>query len=117
MLQQRALGRNEMNNYPPGMTKGDWKHIDGEQHHKLCIMNEDYVHDCCKEAAEMVRLEFRPPCWALVVGWAEGGHFRHIRIDFCPFCGADLGGLDCLCPQLAQDMKDEEAGREQQGDR
>ena len=42
-----------MSNYPPGMTREDWKYIDGESHHQLCQMHEDYIGDktellCCQ---------------------------------------------------------------------
>lgn len=98
-----------MNNYPPGMTSKDWQHIDGEQHYRQCPVSEDYSHDCSKDAAEYLRPEFSPPCWVLAVRIATFDRFRYLRVDFCPWCGEDLGRPECICRELAQDMKDDAA--------
>ena len=97
-----------MSNYPPGMTREDWKHIDGEQHYRLCPESEDYIHDCSKGGAMMVRPEFSPPCWVLEVSLATP-HFRTIRIDYCPWCGEDLGKPNCICTEIAETEKAEAA--------
>lgn len=99
-----------MSNYPPGMTRSDWKHIDGEQHYKECPLHEDYVHDCSKEAREFLRPEFSPPCWILAVKVGIHG-YRYIRIDFCPWCGEDLGRPDCRCKDITEALKAEAAER------
>ena len=30
-----------MTNYPDGMTKEDWRHIDGDEHHDSCPAHEE----------------------------------------------------------------------------
>jgi len=44
-----------MINYPPGMTREDWKHIDGDQHYRNCPMHEDN-DDLNTDLAQMLRL-------------------------------------------------------------
>ncbi len=31
-----------MSNYPPGMTREHWRHIDGEIHYRACPAHEDH---------------------------------------------------------------------------
>ena len=87
-----------MSNYPDGMTKSDWKHIDGEIHHRLCPWHDEYEHDCSSEAKQYLRPEFSPPCWVLEVKQYQwSGYVRNMRVDYCPWCGEDLGRPDCVC--------------------
>ena len=89
-----------MSNYPPGMTKADWKHIDGLQHYRECPMHEDYKHDCSREAVQYLRAVFSPPCWELAIRvYGISGYYSHIRVDYCPWCGEDLGRPDCICTE------------------
>lgn len=52
-------------NYPPGMTRGDWRHIDGEKHSPLCPCHEDNITDdelpdCqCADIAEAYKLRWK----------------------------------------------------------
>ncbi len=54
-----------MSHYPPGMTREDWKHIDGVQHYKGCPQHEDNVallgeeawDCCCDEIAQALKDE------------------------------------------------------------
>jgi len=100
----------EMSNFPPGMTREDWKHIDGEGHHCHCPMHEDYEHDCSKEARKYLRPEFSPPCWVLSI---RMGHcsYTHIRVDYCPWCAEDLGRPECICKEIDELAKAEVAER------
>ena len=43
LLQVRTgeLGKT-MSNYPDGMTRSDWAHIDGEEHSEVCPHHEDF---------------------------------------------------------------------------
>lgn len=51
-----------MNNYPPGMTREDWKHIDGPSHYRGCPQHEDSdgipdkaIRGCwCNEIAQQI---------------------------------------------------------------
>ena len=36
-----------MSNYPDGMTKRDWSHLDGRDHHEDCPENLDFDHTHC----------------------------------------------------------------------
>ena len=97
--------------YPPGMIREDWKHIDGESHYRQCPESEEYVHDCCKLAIKYLRPEFNPPCWVLVVhtGLMQ---YEYIRVDYCPWCGEDLGSLGCICPEIrAQGQEESDAAK------
>ena len=91
-----------MSNFPPGMTRADWQHIDGEQHNPLCPEHEDYEHKCMKEMPFTVC-----PGWRGRRGyWELRVHTTTIEIEFCPFCGEDLGSTDCICKELAEDREE-----------
>lgn len=42
-------------NYPDGMTKEDWTHIDGENHYSACPMHEDNSPHQCGDGLELSR--------------------------------------------------------------
>lgn len=69
-----------MSNYPPGMTRHDWEHIDGEQHFLDCPANQDAYDRLCAV------------CNApYITGYA------------CPHCGSEP---DCICDDIEQAIKD-----------
>ena len=98
-------------NYPPGMTREDWKHIDGEQHYVACPESQDYMHGCSKEANLYLRAEFSPPCWVLAIQPSLGRSYTYLRVDYCPWCGGDLGRPECICTEIDETLKAEAAER------
>ena len=99
-------------NYPPGMTREDWKHIDGAVHHPLCTMHEEFVHDCWPNAKHQVVPvpDGGRTKWALIVSPATRGAVT-VPIDFCPYCGVDLGPVECICQEIDETLKAEAAER------
>lgn len=85
----------------------------GEQHHPLCTMHEDYVHDCSKEGLQYIKVSFSPPCWLIQIWQYDGGrhYVKEVRIDFCPWCGDDLGRPECTCAEIDEEAKAEAAER------
>ncbi len=92
-----------MNNYPPGMTKEDWKHIDGETHSPLCPQHEDFEHKCNAKMPNRIYPDLSNHAgrfgWNLVV---KRLHTTELSIDFCPYCGEELGPTDCICKELKE---------------
>lgn len=95
-----------MSNYPQGMTNEDWKHIDGEQHSRFCPEHEDFSHDCWPNTKNKVVPLFDAgrSWWALVVRTSL--LHAEVPIDFCPYCGEDLGRPDCICASLREEMEE-----------
>lgn len=78
-----------MSTYPPGMTKSDWQHIDGEQHRPQCPYHEDYAHRC-----DHLRPGQKTPS-------VPSG------ADFCPWCGQELVSEDCICDEIDEAEREE----------
>ena len=70
-----------------------------KQHHRQCPMHMDFEHPCRGHKAGIyARPEFSPPYWVLVA--ASGFTTTTTRIDYCPYCGKDLGTPACICKDL-----------------
>ena len=72
--------------YPDGMTKRDWQHIDGAEHHEACNLNE----------------ETRAEWWLNICPRHEclcGGHVTEAQFCTC----------ECSCP-TKEDIELEKAG-------
>ena len=89
-------------NYPPGMTREDWKHVDGEQHHPECPLNENYEHKCQRVMPCRVQPE-GDDRWVLAHRMFPRSGV--VKIDFCPYCGEELGPIECICKALVAEHR------------
>ena len=89
-------------NYPPGMTREDWKHIDGDQHYSECMMHEDFEHKCQRVMSCRVQPE-GDMRWVLLHRMFP--HVGIVQIDFCPYCGDELPPIRCICEEIAEEQK------------
>lgn len=97
--------------YPPGMTREDWKHIDGATHNPECPDHEDNRngHQCAKgkhNQDAVVEWDHARQLWDLYISSHGAVSGRHIAILFCPYCGQDLGESEtegrCTCEEIEQ---------------
>lgn len=93
-------------NYPPGMTKQDWRQINGDEHSPRCPMHEDYEHRCWDKAPGHVELRYDAgrSWWAMTIRQGTGyAAFTSFPIEFCPWCGVELSRPDCICDDIQRD--------------
>lgn len=91
-----------MSNYPPGMTKEHWRHIDGEPPHvEACPMSDGNL-TCCKKHTWSV--EYRDTSWYLLHRYGAVSH--EVEVTFCPFCGTELLTPECRCEEIVKEGKD-----------
>ena len=89
-----------MSNYPDGMTKEHWTHIDGESHYPDCPKHEDYAME---HLCPQVEWNYDTSRWELVISYYP--RFGRTRITYCPHCGEELPFKSCHCERIKEEMK------------
>jgi hypothetical protein len=88
-----------MSNYPDGMTRSDWAHIDGGDHHDDCPQSPDYEFFCVMKED----------------GQVYDGHGRgeicDEMHDECSICESINCRCDCDCENLFPSKYDIELER------
>lgn len=94
--------------YPDGMTKRDWQHIDGEQHHPQCPMHEDnYGWHECDDMPKQTAIEWDKyrKRWRLVL--RDYLHNSTCIINGCPWCLEELTAPRCTCQEIDDALKED----------